>query len=479
MDALSILALGVAQAGGGGGGGTSDYSDLSNKPQINNVTLSGNKSLSDLGIQGEIEGNSISPSQIEMTGLNSFVDITPDNGISVASGAPGMPNKGIFISPGMNTIDIIDEDRSQQGMMPMASLGVSQNSELTVNGSAVAMKSDITTVNNARLTIRRNGVAVRSFTANDSVDRSADILVPENTSDLTNDSGFITLSDVPKELPTISTGDAGKVLTVNSGETGVEWATGGGGGGSIDGINELTVSRGTSNIGIGIGDNSLGNVLNGTGYIDSNVIQTSGDVLGSNKQVNINVGTDTFWANAAIGSRLDNSEGGTNGLVWKSKSTVANAVIASRLCGGNSNQEALQTAFANQNLIHGYFYGRYAGYVGGDNNTCFGGSDTSAQYESSTSDVNAPYYNFGNYNNVMGYQLQNKTSYATVIGKNNVLNTDKAFVIGNGSDNSNRSNALTVDWSGNLVCNNIPACPSADGTYNLQVSIVNGVPTYS
>ena len=34
---------------GGGGGGTDDYSDLTNKPQINGVTLSGNKSLSDLG----------------------------------------------------------------------------------------------------------------------------------------------------------------------------------------------------------------------------------------------------------------------------------------------------------------------------------------------------------------------------------------------------------------------------------------------
>ena len=33
-----------------GGGGTGDYTDLTNKPQINNVTLSGNKSLSDLGI---------------------------------------------------------------------------------------------------------------------------------------------------------------------------------------------------------------------------------------------------------------------------------------------------------------------------------------------------------------------------------------------------------------------------------------------
>ena len=33
-----------------GGSGTSDYSDLTNKPSINSVTLSGNKSLSDLGI---------------------------------------------------------------------------------------------------------------------------------------------------------------------------------------------------------------------------------------------------------------------------------------------------------------------------------------------------------------------------------------------------------------------------------------------
>lgn len=37
-------------AEGGGGGGTSDYPDLTNKPSINGVTLSGNKTTSDLGI---------------------------------------------------------------------------------------------------------------------------------------------------------------------------------------------------------------------------------------------------------------------------------------------------------------------------------------------------------------------------------------------------------------------------------------------
>lgn len=42
--------LGKWREWAGGGGGTSDYSDLSNKPSINNVTLSGNKTNSDLGL---------------------------------------------------------------------------------------------------------------------------------------------------------------------------------------------------------------------------------------------------------------------------------------------------------------------------------------------------------------------------------------------------------------------------------------------
>lgn len=40
----------VISATGGGGGGTGDYNDLSNKPRINNVILSGNKTTSQLGL---------------------------------------------------------------------------------------------------------------------------------------------------------------------------------------------------------------------------------------------------------------------------------------------------------------------------------------------------------------------------------------------------------------------------------------------
>lgn len=52
----------VNGTGGGGGGGTSDYTDLNNKPKINNVTLAGNKSLSDLGI---VEATALTNAQID------------------------------------------------------------------------------------------------------------------------------------------------------------------------------------------------------------------------------------------------------------------------------------------------------------------------------------------------------------------------------------------------------------------------------
>ena len=45
----------------GGSGGTSDYKDLKNKPKINDVELSGNKTLSDLGIDQDFVKNESDP----------------------------------------------------------------------------------------------------------------------------------------------------------------------------------------------------------------------------------------------------------------------------------------------------------------------------------------------------------------------------------------------------------------------------------
>lgn len=47
-DVVALWAYVMTLTGGGGGGGTTDYNDLDNKPKINNVTLTGNKTTSDL-----------------------------------------------------------------------------------------------------------------------------------------------------------------------------------------------------------------------------------------------------------------------------------------------------------------------------------------------------------------------------------------------------------------------------------------------
>ena len=53
-------------------------------------------------------------------------------------------------------------------------------------------KPTIPTVNDGTLTIQQNGTNVETFTANSSTNKTANITVPTKTSDLTNDSGFIT-----------------------------------------------------------------------------------------------------------------------------------------------------------------------------------------------------------------------------------------------------------------------------------------------
>ena len=88
---------------GGGGGGTSDYTQLSNKPQINGHTLTGNMSTSDIGIT-------------------------------------------------------------------------------------------IPTVNDATLTIQKNGTTVNTFTANASSNVTANITVPTDNNELTNGAGYVTKS---------------------------------------------------------------------------------------------------------------------------------------------------------------------------------------------------------------------------------------------------------------------------------------------
>lgn len=60
--------------GDGGSTGTTDYTQLTNKPQINNVELQGNKTLAELGVQPDTGFKFWSGTQTEYDGI-----ITKDN----------------------------------------------------------------------------------------------------------------------------------------------------------------------------------------------------------------------------------------------------------------------------------------------------------------------------------------------------------------------------------------------------------------
>ena len=70
---------------------------------------------------------------------------------------------------------------------------------------ALPSSTVIPTVNNATLTIQKNGSTVNTFTANASTNVTANITVPTKTSDITNDSGFITNADLPTNYVTTNT----------------------------------------------------------------------------------------------------------------------------------------------------------------------------------------------------------------------------------------------------------------------------------
>jgi hypothetical protein len=70
LEYLLLQLKDVIEQGGGGGGGTTNYNALTNKPQINNVTLSGNKTASDLSLLGTND----SLTEAQMTALKALLN---------------------------------------------------------------------------------------------------------------------------------------------------------------------------------------------------------------------------------------------------------------------------------------------------------------------------------------------------------------------------------------------------------------------
>ena len=89
----------------------------------------------------------------------------------------------------------IDNFKLTAGIAPSSVVDVSLANLQRNNANLLSfIKGKVPTVNNATLTIQRNGTNVQTFTANQSTNATANIVVPTAVSELTNDSGYLTSS---------------------------------------------------------------------------------------------------------------------------------------------------------------------------------------------------------------------------------------------------------------------------------------------
>lgn len=83
---------------------------------------------------------------------------------------------------------------------------LSSNIALTATDvGALPSSTVIPTVNDATVTIQKNGSTVSTFTLNQSSNETVNLTVPTKTSDIANDSGFITSADLPTNYVTTDT----------------------------------------------------------------------------------------------------------------------------------------------------------------------------------------------------------------------------------------------------------------------------------
>lgn len=254
-----------------------------------------------------------------------------------------------------------------------------------------------------------------------------------------DENGEYSLENVPQEVPTPTEIDAGKVVKVNASGTGYE-------------LEDFPQEVPTPSV------NDEGKVLvvdsSGTEYVLSEQLIKKG----SGKNSIIQTHPD---------STDDNSIASADFAIAIGVTSVANGIAS--IAGGQKVAGINNTANGACSIAYG------KGCVANGNNSQALGQASEATGLCSHSHGNATIAN-GRVQTVIGQAnvVDNETTEGHGTGAGKYL-----FIIGNGTNSSSRSNALTVDWDGNIVCNNIPAPPANNGTYSLKCTVTNDSVTYA
>ena len=159
------------EQGGGSTGGTSNYDELSNKPRINGVELSGNKTSGDLGFEG----------------TTNYTEL--DN------------------KPKINNVELTgNKTASDLGLQPSGSY---LTADSTISFTQASSRTNISTSDSVRALFGKIAkwfadlkTVAFSGSYNDLLNKPT---IPSKTSQLTNDSNFLVNSDIVDSLSTIKT----------------------------------------------------------------------------------------------------------------------------------------------------------------------------------------------------------------------------------------------------------------------------------
>lgn len=191
IDADNVIS---ATGGGGGGGGA-----------VDDVRVNGTSVVSG-GIANVSVGNATLTVQKNGTNVQTFTANSTTNktaNIVVPTKTSELTNDSDFVEE--SDLATVATTGSYDDLTDTPTIP-SRVSQLT-NDSGYAKTADLATVatsgsyndltnkptiNDKTLTIQKNGTAVQTFTANSAADKTANITVPTKTSELTNDSNFVT-----------------------------------------------------------------------------------------------------------------------------------------------------------------------------------------------------------------------------------------------------------------------------------------------
>lgn len=160
--------------------GTKADNAVPNTRKINNKALSSDITLNASDV-GALPSTTTIPSKTSQ--------LTNDSGfISTLPYIPAAANDGVLTIK-KNGSPVQTFSANQANSVEADITVPTKISELT-NDEGFITSASLPTVNNATLTIQKNGSNVATFTANSASNATANITVPTKTSDLTNDSGF-------------------------------------------------------------------------------------------------------------------------------------------------------------------------------------------------------------------------------------------------------------------------------------------------